>query len=134
MDNAFYQYKPDNNTQAKMLPNQPFTVVIVGSSVAGLSLANMLQANGIDFVILEAHPTVAPQVGASIGLLPHGNLILDQLELYDKVVNVAPPVKTFNFRDTNGSILGQHHDMDDRLIERSVDTSTQPIFTSLTTG
>lgn len=43
-----------------MADKRPFRVVIVGASVAGLSLANMLQANAIDFLVLEAYPTVAP--------------------------------------------------------------------------
>ncbi|KIL87653.1 hypothetical protein FAVG1_09363 [Fusarium avenaceum] len=95
-----------------------FKVVIAGASVAGLSLANMLQANDIDYVVLEAHHTIAPQVGASIGLLPHGCRILDQLGLYDKVMEIAPPIQTFNFRDAAGSVLAQHQDMGHRLIER----------------
>ncbi|KAF4452829.1 hypothetical protein F53441_4383 [Fusarium austroafricanum] len=95
-----------------------FKVVIVGASVAGLSLANMLQANGINYVVLEAYPIVAPQVGASIGMLPHGNRILDQLGLYGKVMEIAPPVKVFNFRNMTGSTLAQHQEMDQRLIER----------------
>ncbi|RKL44204.1 hypothetical protein BFJ72_g3937 [Fusarium proliferatum] len=101
-----------------MADKRPFRVVIVGASVTGLSLANMLQANGIDFLVLEAYPTVAPQVGASIGLLPHGNRILDQLGLYEKVMGIAPPIQTFNFRDTNGQILACHREMDKRIIER----------------
>ncbi|KAI7763915.1 hypothetical protein LZL87_006297 [Fusarium oxysporum] len=101
-----------------MADKRPFRVVIVGASVAGLSLANMLQANGIDFLVLEAYPTVAPQVGASIGLLPHGNRILDQLGLYEKVMEIAPPIQTFNFRDTNGQILARHPEMDEQLVER----------------
>ncbi|KAF5555913.1 zeaxanthin epoxidase chloroplastic [Fusarium mexicanum] len=96
----------------------PFRVLIVGASVTGLSLANMLQANGIDFLVLEAYLTVAPQVGASIGLLPHGNRILDQLGLYEKVMEIPPPIKVFNFRDTNGQILARHEEMDERIIER----------------
>lgn len=103
-----------------MADKHPFRVVIVGASVAGLSLANMLQANAIDFLVLEAYPTVAPQVGASIGLLPHGNRILDQLGLYEKVMEIAPPIQIFNFRDTNGQILARHPEMDERLVERSV--------------
>ncbi|KAF4439871.1 Zeaxanthin epoxidase chloroplastic [Fusarium acutatum] len=101
-----------------MADKHPFRVVIVGASVTGLSLANMLQANGIDFLVLEAYPTVAPQVGASIGLLPHGNRILDQLGLYEKVMETAPPIQVFNFRDTNGQILARHREMDERIIER----------------
>ncbi|KAF5652001.1 hydroxylase [Fusarium sp. NRRL 25303] len=101
-----------------MADKRPFRVVIVGASVTGLSLANMLQANGIDFLVLEAYPTVAPQVGASIGLLPHGNRILDQLGLYEKIMGIAPPIQAFNFRDTNGQILACHREMDKRIIER----------------
>lgn len=101
-----------------MSRESPFKVVIAGASVAGLSLANMLQANGIDYVVLEAHQTIAPQVGASIGLVPHGCRILDQLGLYEKVMGIAPPIQTFNFRDATGSVLAQHQDMDLRLIDR----------------
>ncbi|KAM0607061.1 hypothetical protein ACHAP1_003779, partial [Verticillium nonalfalfae] len=60
-----------------------FKVIIVGGSVAGLSLANMLEALGIDFILLEAHKIIAPQLGASIGLLPNGLRILDQLGCYE---------------------------------------------------
>ncbi|KAF4345111.1 zeaxanthin epoxidase chloroplastic [Fusarium beomiforme] len=101
-----------------MSEKPPFRVVIVGASVAGLGLANMLQANGIDFLVLEAYPTIAPQVGASIGLLPHGNRILDQLGLYEKVMEVAPAIQVFNFRDSAGKVLAQHPHMDERLVER----------------
>ncbi|KAG5758653.1 hypothetical protein H9Q72_013207 [Fusarium xylarioides] len=101
-----------------MADKHPFRVVIVGASVTGLSLANMLQANGIDFLMLEAYPTVALQVGASIGLLPHGNRILDQLGLYEKVMEIAPPIQVFNFRDTSGHILARHCEMDEHIIER----------------
>jgi hypothetical protein len=106
------------NEQLMMSRESPFKVVIAGASVAGLSLANMLQANGIDYVVLEAHQTIAPQVGASIGLVPHGCRILDQLGLYEKVMGIAPPIQTFNFRAATGSVLAQHQDMDHRLIDR----------------
>ncbi|KAF5005580.1 hypothetical protein FDECE_7987 [Fusarium decemcellulare] len=101
-----------------MARDQPFKVIIVGGSVAGLSLANMLQANDIDFVVLEAYPSIAPQVGASIGLLPHGNRILDQLGLYDRILQLAPPVDTFTFRDPSGSPLASYPEMDRNLIDR----------------
>ncbi|KAH7195692.1 hypothetical protein DER44DRAFT_814375 [Fusarium oxysporum] len=121
-----------------MADKRPFRVVIVGASVAGLSLANMLQANAIDFLVLEAYPTVAPQVGASIGLLPHGNRILDQLGLYEKVMEIAPPIQIFNFRDTNGQILARHPGMDERLVERSdkskILTNKRVVRTELANG
>ncbi|KAF5858895.1 hypothetical protein ETB97_003601 [Aspergillus alliaceus] len=59
-----------------------FKVIIAGCSIAGLSLALMLEKNGMDFLVLEAYPSIAPQVGASIGLLPNGLRNLDQLGCY----------------------------------------------------
>lgn len=66
-----------------------FKVVIAGASVSGLSLANMLEKFNIDYVILEAYPNVAPQLGASIGLLPSGLRILDQLGCYERLREMA---------------------------------------------
>lgn len=101
-----------------MAEKRPFKVVIVGGSVAGLSLANMLQWLNIDFVILEAYPHIAPQVGASIGLLPHGNRILDQLGLFEKILSMAPPVKQFNFRNKDGKTLAEFQGMTESFVER----------------
>ena len=56
-----------------------YNVLIVGGSIAGLSLANMLERAGIEFIILEAYKEIAPQVGASIAIYPHFARILDQI-------------------------------------------------------
>ena len=64
-----------------------FKVIIVGGSVSGLSVANMLERFDIDYVLLEAYPTIAPQVGASIGILPNGFRILDQLGCYEPILD-----------------------------------------------
>lgn len=66
-----------------------FKVVIVGDSVSGLSLANMLERFNIEYVLLESHPEIAPQLGASMGLLPGGLRILDQLGCYDHIREMA---------------------------------------------
>ncbi|KAL0943432.1 FAD binding domain protein [Colletotrichum truncatum] len=66
-----------------------FKVIIAGGSVSGLSLANMLEKFNIDYVLLEAYPEVAPQVGASIGLLPNGFRILDQIGCYEPIRNIS---------------------------------------------
>jgi NADPH-dependent 2,4-dienoyl-CoA reductase/sulfur reductase-like enzyme len=42
-----------------------FKVVIVGGSVAGLTLAHAFDSAGIDYVLLEARDTFAPPVGAT---------------------------------------------------------------------
>lgn len=71
-----------------------FRVIIAGGSVAGLSLAHALYHGDIDFVVLEARKDVAPQVGASIVILPHGARILDQLGIFDKLFSMVEPLKT----------------------------------------
>lgn len=95
-----------------------FKVIIGGGSITGLGLANMLQLHGIDFVVLEAWHDIAPQVGASIGMLPHGNRILDQLGLYQKILELCPPLDSFHFRDQTGKIICEFRGMDRSMHER----------------
>ncbi|KAI0202487.1 hypothetical protein F4808DRAFT_459082 [Astrocystis sublimbata] len=70
-----------------------FRVIIVGGSVAGLTLALCLERAGIDYVVLEARREISPQVGASIGIFSNGARILDQLGVYDTIEkHVDPPI------------------------------------------
>jgi 2-polyprenyl-6-methoxyphenol hydroxylase-like FAD-dependent oxidoreductase len=62
-----------------------FKVLIAGGSVTGLTLANMLEAVGVDYVVLESHSEIAPQVGASIAVMPNALRILDQLGMYEEI-------------------------------------------------
>jgi FAD dependent monooxygenase len=71
-----------------------FKVIIVGGSVAGLTLAHCLDRLGVDYVVLEKRKEIAPQEGASIGILPHGGRILDQLGLFDAVEGCVEPLHT----------------------------------------
>lgn len=95
-----------------------FKVVISGGSITGLALANMLQLYDIDFVVLEAYEDIAPQVGASIGILPHGNRILDQLGLHQKILDLCPPLDSFHFRDHTGHIISEFRGMAQSMYER----------------
>jgi len=95
-----------------------FKVMIGGGSIAGLTLANMLQLYDIDFVVLEAYPDIAPQVGASIGMLPHGNRILDQLGLYKKILALCPPLDSFHFRNGSGEVICEFRGMNQSMHER----------------
>ncbi|KDN69092.1 putative FAD binding domain-containing protein [Colletotrichum sublineola] len=82
---------------------KPFKVVIVGGGVAGLTLANMLQKFDIDFVVLESHGEVAPAVGASVGLLPNGLRILDQIGCFEPILAMRQESLLYaNLRDTSG--------------------------------
>ncbi|KAH7551418.1 hypothetical protein BM1_09734 [Bipolaris maydis] len=82
-----------------------FKVIIVGGSVAGLTLANLLQNLGIDFIVLEAYNDVAPQLGASIGLYPHGLRILDQIGCYEDISRLASPFSNITARNEDGDTL-----------------------------
>ncbi|EXJ66717.1 uncharacterized protein A1O5_09912 [Cladophialophora psammophila CBS 110553] len=95
-----------------------FKVVIGGGSITGLTLANILQLYDIDFVVLESYGDIAPQVGASIGILPHGNRILDQLGLYQKILELCPPLDSFHFRDQTGNIICEFRGMNQSMHER----------------
>ncbi|KAJ0327474.1 hypothetical protein COL5a_005853 [Colletotrichum fioriniae] len=92
-----------------------FKIVIVGGSVAGLALANMLEKFNIDYVVLEAYPEIAPQVGASIGLLPNGLRILDQLGCYEAYRAKAEDqvYQHAYLRREDGEIFSYQHDLMD---------------------
>jgi 2-polyprenyl-6-methoxyphenol hydroxylase-like FAD-dependent oxidoreductase len=86
-------------------PQVNTTVIIVGAGVAGLTLALSLEQANIPFVVLEAHQEVAPQVGASLGLLPNGLLILDQLGVYEDIRSVTTPCCRSFHRSASGNVL-----------------------------
>lgn len=99
-------------------------MVIVGGSIAGLSLALALERSGIDFVVLEAHPTIAPQVGASIAVLPSGARILDQLGCYDDVAALVNcSIDNFVIRDAGGGELIRVENLEEHLVQRLVAVS-----------
>ncbi|EMR65285.1 putative fad binding domain protein [Eutypa lata UCREL1] len=82
-----------------------FKVAIVGGSVAGLTLALHLEKLGIDWVLLERHHEIAPQLGASINLAPNGLQLLNQLGCFEDVDQKAYPMEHVTTRNGNGTIL-----------------------------
>ncbi|CAG9972556.1 unnamed protein product [Clonostachys byssicola] len=96
-----------------------FKVIIAGGGIAGLGLANMLEMAGIDWVLLESHNEIAPQVGASIGLFPNGLRILDQIGVYEAIRATwgYHPMSNTN-RDAKGRVICFSPAMGDRLEER----------------
>jgi 2-polyprenyl-6-methoxyphenol hydroxylase-like FAD-dependent oxidoreductase len=90
-------------------------VIIVGGSIAGLALAHCLHTNpNIDYVVLEGGAEMAPQVGASIVVLPNGARILDQLGIWDDIMAMIEPLAQAltwtddgkNIVDSNAPLLG----------------------------
>ncbi|VUC28210.1 unnamed protein product [Clonostachys rosea] len=96
-----------------------FKVIIAGGGIAGLGLANMLEMAGIDWVLLESHSEIAPQVGASIGLFPNGLRILDQMGVYETIRATwgYHPMSNTN-RDAKGRVICFSPAMGDHLEKR----------------
>ncbi|KOS19953.1 6-hydroxynicotinate 3-monooxygenase [Escovopsis weberi] len=78
-----------------------FKVIIVGGSVAGLTLAHCLDRLGIAYEILE-QGEIAPQLGASVGILPNGGRILDQLGIFETVESEIEPLQYAKIRYPDG--------------------------------
>lgn len=79
-----------------------FKVIIVGGSVSGLTLAHCLDRLGVDFEIFERNEHIAPQLGASVGILPNGARILDQLGLFDDIEEHIEPLEFARIRYPDG--------------------------------
>jgi 2-polyprenyl-6-methoxyphenol hydroxylase-like FAD-dependent oxidoreductase len=101
------------------MESKSFKVIIVGGSISGLSLALMLEKNGIDFVVLEGYKSIAPQAGASIGVLANGLRILDQLDCCQSVLDKGEyPIDKVNFRDSEGRLIFSVEDFNRDISER----------------
>ncbi|KAL1852177.1 hypothetical protein Plec18170_005901 [Paecilomyces lecythidis] len=92
----------------------PFKVLIVGGSVSGMTLANMLEHHGIDYELLEAYPTIAPDLGYVLAMQPNGTRILHQLGCYDAVKECSHPVEELYINGPSGEVLfnGKNHGRD----------------------
>ncbi|KAL2849327.1 hypothetical protein BJX68DRAFT_267179 [Aspergillus pseudodeflectus] len=75
---------------------EPFKVIIVGGSVAGLTLAHCLHHANIEYIVLERKAEIAPQEGASIALWPTGGQVLDQLRLWEDLAAGADVIRQHN--------------------------------------
>ncbi|KAJ6170735.1 Monooxygenase FAD-binding [Penicillium canescens] len=84
----------------------PFTVIIIGGSVAGLTLANILERYDIEYILLEKYKEIAPQLGASIGILPYGSQVLDQLGLEGQISSLCERVERMQTFGPAGECLG----------------------------
>jgi len=74
---------------------RPFKVLIAGGSVIGLTLANVLAAAGIDFVVLEKRD-IAPELGAAISMLSNTSRVFRQLGFLDRMHEGGVPLKAMH--------------------------------------
>ncbi|PKX89962.1 FAD-dependent oxidoreductase [Aspergillus novofumigatus IBT 16806] len=104
-----------------------FRVIIVGGGVAGLTASHALQKAGIDHVVLERSKEVAPPVGASIAIYPHGARILSQIGCLEAARAACRPCERFITRGPDGKVwinsdffgnVQANHGQDILLLER----------------
>ncbi|KAJ0161768.1 FAD-dependent urate hydroxylase [Colletotrichum tanaceti] len=101
------------------MSSKEFRVLIAGGSIAGLTLANLLERLGISYTVLEAYHEMAPQVGASIGIQPNGARILDQVGLYDDVRKlIDQPLFTMSLRDAEGNSTSEYRGIGEQFRKR----------------
>lgn len=102
------------------MATRPFKAIIVGGGIAGLTLAIMFQKFDIDYVVLESSDEIAAAVGAGIGLMPNGLLVLDQLGCYGAVHKVAHTgcVEDSYFRASNGESIVHTKEVRQKLEKR----------------
>lgn len=72
------------------------SVTIVGGGIGGLSLANMFEHAGINYVILEKSSSIKA-LGSSLGLDASSLTVMEQLGLLDDFYKASKPVRQFNF-------------------------------------
>jgi FAD dependent monooxygenase len=86
-----------------------FRVIIVGGSVGGLTLAHCLSRAGIDYVVLEKGDQIAPEIGASIGIMPNGARVLAQLGLFEELESHIKPLSTAHITFPDGLAVESHY-------------------------
>jgi 2-polyprenyl-6-methoxyphenol hydroxylase-like FAD-dependent oxidoreductase len=76
------------------------TVNIIGGGIGGLTLANSLQSEGIDFKLFEQAPRIT-EIGAAIGISKAALDILERLDLCTHVKNAGYETRNFHISDKN---------------------------------
>lgn len=94
-------------------------VIIVGGGISGLALANLLELDGTDFVVLEARSAVAPDEGAIIGLGPNSARVFDRIGCIEGLSAGAPFDKSI-LRGLDGAPLRIYEKVVDFFTERQV--------------
>ncbi|RAO72757.1 uncharacterized protein BHQ10_008769 [Talaromyces amestolkiae] len=86
------------------MSNTKPNVAIIGSGLAGLSLALALNQQSIPVTIYESRPGPL-NIGGAVMLSPNALRILDHLQIYKSVKEKGYSFETLHFRDLSGKLL-----------------------------
>jgi 2-polyprenyl-6-methoxyphenol hydroxylase-like FAD-dependent oxidoreductase len=77
----------------------------VGAGPVGLSVANLLKAAGLDFVIVERHREVVSKNGGAVMLWPQGTRVWESLGLLDAAQGHYMPTHSRMALDHRGRVI-----------------------------
>ncbi|KAI1463431.1 putative monooxygenase [Daldinia caldariorum] len=101
---------------------KPFRIVVVGGGLVGLSTAHILSKTDIDFVVLERHGSLAPEIGSLLNLWPPTFRIFDQLGIQDAIDPILSPVNhAVTMSADDGTVFSSHGD-------RGIQVTHRPLF------
>ncbi|KAF8937051.1 hypothetical protein EDD21DRAFT_384046 [Dissophora ornata] len=80
-------------------------VTIVGGGIGGLTLANMFERAGVEYIVLEKSSSVKA-LGSSLGLDASTLRVIEQLDLLEDFMRVSKPVRQFNFYNEDIKSIG----------------------------
>lgn len=102
--------------------HRSFKVIIAGASVSGLTLANALEKAGVDFLVLE-RGDIAPQLGASIGILSQTSKVLEQLGICEGIRETTIPLMQRQNFDKDGYLYD-----DGQLLKLLAEKTKRPVL------
>lgn len=119
-------------TSPSMSSNTRLKAIIVGGSVAGLTLAHTFESTGvIDYILLEGRDNIAPRLGATILIMPNGARILDQMGIYDSMTDSKIVVGETFVRKSDGELLSRNDwpaVMPERYVEPPYALNAKSVF------
>ncbi|KAI2463400.1 FAD/NAD(P)-binding domain-containing protein [Annulohypoxylon bovei var. microspora] len=87
---------------------KPFRVIIVGGGLVALTAAHIFSKANIEFVILEQHENLLPEIGSLLTLWPPTFRVFDQLGLLEAAMPVLEDIKLgVTMSADDGSIFSQ---------------------------
>ncbi|MGH2352566.1 MAG: FAD-dependent oxidoreductase [Chloroflexota bacterium] len=93
--------------QLRAAQDDPLLVLVVGAGVAGITLAQLLRADGLHPVLVErATPDAHP--GYMIALVPLVDPVLDRLGVWDAYREQSVEFRRYRLRDSRGRVIREY--------------------------
>lgn len=93
-----------------MSDSESFRVIIIGGGPTGLALAHMLHLANIDYSLYDKREDICEPHGAGLAIQPQNCRILEQLGIYDQVLEqgLAPEMRVHREVSADGTVLAEY--------------------------